>query len=281
MTNTSFAALTDRILVRVSGDDAGQFLQGLVTCDVEHLEPGQAAFGALLSPQGKVLFDFFIIGSIGGYLIDLAASLETDFIRRLSFYKLRSRVEIGPMDKRTSVHAAWGGDAGIVDGICVTDPRLPGMGHRLYCRHAPKGGKGDYHHHRISLGMPQGGQDYVYGDVFPHEVLMDQFGGVDFAKGCYVGQEVVSRMQHRGTARNRIIKVSADVPLPSFNTDILAGGKPAGTMGSSSGTHGLAMLRLDRIARAMAKGEMVTAGSLAIKPEIQEWAKFTWPQEEG
>ncbi|MCB1456886.1 MAG: folate-binding protein, partial [Nitratireductor sp.] len=127
----------------------------------------------------------------------------------------------------------------------------------------------------------QGGQDYVYGDVFPHEVLMDQFGGVDFAKGCYVGQEVVSRMQHRGTARNRIIKVSADVPLPSFNTDILAGGKPAGTMGSSSGTHGLAMLRLDRIARAMAKGEMVTAGSLAIKPEIQEWAKFTWPQEEG
>ena len=280
MNHVSFAALTDRVLVRVSGDDAAHFLQGLVTCDVEHLQAGQAAFGALLSPQGKVLFDFFVIGSIEGYLIDIAASLEEDFIRRLTFYKLRAKVEIGPMDKRTSVHAAWGGDPGIVDGICVPDPRLPAMGQRLYCRHSPEGETGNYHAHRIAIGMPQGGQDYVYGDVFPHEVLMDQFGGVDFAKGCYVGQEVVSRMQHRGTARSRIIKVSADAPLPSFSTDILAGGKTAGTMGSSHGKTGLAMVRLDRVAKAMAQGEMVTAGSLAITPQLQDWVKFTWPQQE-
>ncbi|MEZ5872516.1 MAG: folate-binding protein [Nitratireductor sp.] len=280
MGNARIAALSDRVLVRISGDDASHFLQGLVTCDVENLEPGQAAFGALLSPQGKVMFDFFVIGSIQGYLIDISASLEDDFMRRLTFYKLRAKVEIGPMDKRTSIHAAWGGEVGDVDGICVTDPRLAAMGQRLYCRKAPELEPGDYHEHRIALGMPQGGEDYVFGDCFPHEVLMDQFGGVDFAKGCYVGQEVVSRMQHRGTARNRIIKVSAQAALPSFNTDILAGGKPAGEMGSSRGKKGLAMLRLDRVARAVSAGGLITVGSLVIEPEIQEWARFTWPQEE-
>lgn len=273
--------LAERSLLRISGDDAAKLLQGIVTCEVDSLEAGQATFGALLSPQGKILFDFFLIRTEEGYLADIDASMATDFARRIDFYKLRAKVSIEPADPPMTVHAVWDGDPGAVDGIKTTDPRLASMGFRIYCRRAPELPELDenhYHTHRIAKGIPQGGLDFSYGSVFPHEVLMDQFGGVDFAKGCYVGQEVVSRMQHRGNVRTRIMIVEADSELPASGTEITAGRKPAGTMGSSSGKIGLALMRIDRIRDAMDEGETIRAGDQIITARIPGFAKFDWPK---
>jgi len=279
MTTLFTSALADRSLLRIGGDDAPHFLQNLVTCNVESLAIGSGAFGALLTPQGKILFDFFLVRTAQGYLADVASRMAEDFSRRLAFYRLRAKVTIGPAEPEIGVHAVWGGEPGEIAGIVIADPRLPQMGHRIYGAAAPDLPPGNYAAHRITIGMPQGGEDYAYDDTFPHEALMDQFGGVDFAKGCYVGQEVVSRMQHRGTARNRVVMVSANGDLPPQGTDISADGKRCGSMGSSIGSHGLAMLRLDRVSEAVAKGASVLAGEMPVTAAVQPWAKFEWPQE--
>ena len=128
-----------------------------------------------------------------------------------------------------------------------------------------------YEAHRIATGVPRGGLDFMYGDAFPHETNMDRLNGVDFDKGCYVGQEVVSRMQHRGTARTRTVKVVLDGPSPEVGATILAGDKPVGTMGSTAGGNGLALIRTDRVADALDAGLPLTAGGLALRlaePEI-------------
>ena len=268
-----FAKLDTRSLVNVTGEDAEKFLQALITCDVDHLSPGEGNFGALLTPQGKILFDFFIIRTEAGFLVDVASALRDEFVKRLSFYKLRAKVVVAPADD-LSVFAVWDGIP--ADGMAIADPRLPEMGYRLYGPQKPEGEDADYEAHRIALGMPEGGTDYAYGDAFPHEALMDQFGGVDFAKGCYVGQEVVSRMQHRGTARKRVIVVEGDLPAPG--TEIEAGGKTAGTMGSSNGAAGLAMLRLDRVPAALDAGHALQAGGKTLTAKLQPWVKFGWPE---
>jgi folate-binding protein YgfZ len=134
-----------------------------------------------------------------------------------------------------------------------------------------------YEAHRIALGVPQGGFDFRYGDAFPHEADMDQLAGVDFDKGCYVGQEVVSRMEHRGTARNRVVPVTADGALPG-GVAVMAGEKQVGTMGSGAGGRGLAMLRLDRVADAAAAGQRLTAGGVTLSVHKPDWAR--WPEPE-
>lgn len=265
------------MLVRISGEEAAEFLNGLVTCDVLVLEKKQAAFGALLSPQGKILFDFFVIRDEHGFLIDIDAASREDFIKRLMFYRLRRKVEIGFEEQFQSVLVSWG-DALEIDGaLSVADPRLGEAGQRHYCKSVPPTTQEDYARHRISLGLPEGGVDFQFGDAFPHEALMDQFGGVDFQKGCYVGQEVVSRMQHRGTARKRILKVHSNSNLPESGTDVLAGGKTVGTLGSVNGDIGLAVLRMDRIVLAKKEGLPLMAGDIIIEAEIQSWANFDWP----
>jgi folate-binding protein YgfZ len=278
---TRVATLDGRALLRIGGSDAESFLQGLVTCDVAGMGPGDARFGALLSPQGKILFDFFLVRGPESFLVDVAQSMRDDLLRRLAIYKLRAKVEIEPFDPRTGVHASWDGEAPLVDGIAVVDPRVAAMGHRLYCRKPPTGEAGDYEAHRIDVGLPAGGRDFAYGDAFPHEALMDQFGGISFSKGCFVGQEVVSRVQHRGTARSRIVKVAGNSQLPPPSTPVLAGGKACGQLGSCAGTVGLALVRLDRAAEAMAKGTGLHAGSVVIVATIPEWAHFDWPAVAG
>ena len=138
---------------------------------------------------------------------------------------------------------------------------------------------GAYDAHRIRLGIPEGGRDFIYGDTFPHEADMDQLAGVDFHKGCYVGQEVVSRMQHRGTARTRVIPIAFPDFPPMEGLDVTAGDKTIGVMGSAAEGHGLAKLRLDRVADALAAGEPITAGGIAISPRKPDWARFDWPEE--
>jgi hypothetical protein len=271
------AELEGRTLVAITGTDAAHFLQNLVTCEVEALATGQVAFGALLTPQGKILFDFFLLRTGEGFIADVDAAVADDFIRRLGFYKLRAKVTVERADPALRVHAIWGGLPPGLPGTLVADPRLQEMGYRQYGHEAFGLATGDYHGHRIALGMPQGGLDFAYGDAFPHEALMDQFGGVDFKKGCYVGQEVVSRMQHRGTARSRVVMVSGE-GLPARGAEISAGGKACGVMGSSGGVQGLAMLRLDRVKDALDAGIPVMAGESLLAVSIQPWAKFSWPQ---
>ena len=212
--------LPSRAVLRIGGADARKFLQGLVTNDIDKAQGGAAVHTGLLSPQGKILFDFFAVPDGDGFLIDVAEDKAAELMKRLGFYRLRAAVEIAAAPS-LAVAAAWGGPPRLPEGaIAYADPRLPELGFRLLVPKATNAadlgcepsGEVDYHALRIRLGVPEGGRDYAFGDAFPHEALFDQLNGVDFAKGCYVGQEVVSRMEHRGTARKRIVPVAGDAP---------------------------------------------------------------------
>jgi hypothetical protein len=174
--------------------------------------------------------------------------------------------------------------------LCYPDPRLPALGMRVmlppHLAAAAASDLGaaltdarDYETHRIALGVPQGGPDFAYGDSFPHEADMDQLGGVDFAKGCYIGQEVVSRIEHRGTARARVVPVRYDAAAPETGAAVLAGERQVGTMGSAAAGRGLALLRLDRVSEAMSSGAPLTAGGTPIRLAKPEWARFAFPGE--
>jgi tRNA-modifying protein YgfZ len=274
------AFLPDRGVVKVSGEDARNFLNGLVTTDVTALAPGSARFGALLTPQGKIVVDFLITETPpsegGGFLIDCPRALAQGLASKLGFYKLRAKVTVENLSDSLGVIAAWDGAFATNPELAFADPRKPGLGWRILAPEAQTRKVADligaelvdsaeYEAHRIATGVPRGGLDFMYGDAFPHETNMDRLGGVDFDKGCYVGQEVVSRTQHRGTARTRTVRVTLDGPRPEPGTAILAGDKPVGTMGSAAGGHGLALIRIDRVADALGAGLALTAGGLAIR----------------
>lgn len=280
-----FTKLDNRTLLRINGKDAESFLQGLVTCNVENMAAGQLTFGALLSAQGKIQFDFFILNATSSFIIDIDKSMVPDFVTRLNFYKLRADVTIEPMDKRTSGYALWGNKNEIgkivADGVINLDPRLDQMGARAYIRRPPENAQfkslDEWHQHRVKLGMPEGGLDFSFGDAFPHEALMDQFNGVDFSKGCYVGQEVVSRIHHRKSARKRLIQVRSEKKLPTTRPEILINNKNCGVLASTAQNNGLAMIRLDR-ASMHAKGEKAFAGTQEVTLKIQSWCNFSWPE---
>lgn len=272
------AFLPDRGVVKVAGEDARNFLNGLVTTDVDRLKPGLGRFGALLTPQGKIIVDFLITevpaGHGGGFLIDCPKALADNLAAKLKFYKLRARVTVENLD--LGVLAAWDGQPATQPDLAFADPRQDGLGFRILIPEDLKEKLSDligaelvdateYEAHRIALGVPRGGLDFTYSDAFPHETNMDRLAGVDFDKGCYVGQEVVSRMQHRGTARTRSVKVLLDGPSPEAGATILAGDKPVGTIGSTSGGKGIALVRIDRVADALDAGQPLTAGGLALK----------------
>jgi tRNA-modifying protein YgfZ len=286
------ALLPDRGVVKVSGSDARSFLNGLLTADIEPLAPGRARFAALLTPQGKIVVDAIVTeapaGDGGGFFLDLPKALAAEFVTRLGFYKLRAKVAIENLSDALGVMAVWGGRGTTEYGLLYDDPRLPALGQRaiLPPQRAEEAAKdlgaspidvAEYEVHRIGLGVPRGGLDFAYGDAFPHEADMDQLGGVDFDKGCYVGQEVVSRMQHRGTARTRIVPVIAQDHAPETGLPVVAGEKQVGTAGSFAGTQGLAMLRLDRLADAAAAGAPLTAGGIVLTPQRPAWATFDVP----
>lgn len=273
---TRIALLESRSLLRISGADVIDFLQNLVTCDVEGLSVGDATFGALLTPQGKILFDFFLLRDASGFLLDTEHGARDALVKRLTFYKLRADVSIEVVDD-LNVYAAWDGDV----QIGFSDPRLAGLGNRIYAKEwEANSSENDWNAHRTQLGVPQSGSDFNLGDPFPHEVLMDQFSGagVDFAKGCYVGQEVVSRMHHRGTARSRWVRVNAEADLPPKGTPILAGERTIGTMGGSSGFDGLATMRLDRAKLALDNSTPIEADRVALVVKIPEFVDFDWPE---
>jgi len=267
------AMLEDRAVVSVSGADETSFLQGLLTNDVERLEPGQARYAALLTPQGKILFDMIVVRAPGedpSHLIDCATAQAGDLVKRLNFYKLRAKVLIADQSADRAVVAFWGDEPPSVgEGLLYADPRDPRLGWRAILPRPMAAAIGsehtsEYEALRIAVGAPKGGLDFAYGDAFPHDANFDLLHGVDFDKGCYVGQEVVSRMKHRGTARKRVARVKLAGPAPAPGTPVLDRELSVGALGSSSGREALALLRLDRAEEAKAAGRMLSAGGVGL-----------------
>jgi folate-binding protein YgfZ len=264
--------LEDRGVVRVGGADAASFLQGVLTNDVETLAPGEARYAALLTPQGKIVFDFLVARLPDGeFALDCAASQAADLAKRLGFYKLRAKVTVADESADHGILAYWGGEPENAPGaIIYADPRDPGLGMREILPRAKamavsEADPSEYEALRISLGVPKGGVDFSFGDAFPHDVNMDLLNGVDFQKGCYVGQEVVSRMKHRGGIRKRIQRVHLDGPAPAVGTPVLDGELPVGALGGAVGPEALAMLRIDRVEEARAAGRGLTAGGVSVR----------------
>ena len=286
------ALLPDRGVVKVVGEAAGKFLNGLLTADISKVTPDRAAFAALLTPQGKIMVDMIVAQAPaedgGGYFLDCPRALAKTLTDRLDFYKLRAKVLIEDLSETLGVLAAWGG-AGETDcGLCYADPRLDELGLRcmlpphLAAEAAAELGATlsdakSYEAHRIALGAPRGGLDFNYNDAFPHEADMDQLNGVDFEKGCYVGQEVVSRVEHRGTARKRVLPVTYEDFAPEAGVVVKVGDAEVGVMGSSAQGRGLAMLHLGRVGAALAAGEPILSGGIALHPSKPAWARFDWP----
>jgi folate-binding protein YgfZ len=286
------ALLQDRGVVKVAGEGARNFLQGLVTADMLKLSPGTAVFCALLTPQGKIIADFIAVEAPaadgGGFFLDIPRALGATLVEKLKLYKLRAKVTIEDLSETLGVLAAWDGAGTAKHGLSYADPRLPALGLRvmlpphLATATAAELGAAlvdahEYDVHRIALGVPRGGVDFGYGDAFPHETDMDQLGGVDFGKGCYIGQEVVSRIEHRGTARTRAVPVRYDGIAPQAGVTVTAGAQQVGIMGSAAGGRGMALLRLDRIADAMSRGEPLSAGGVPIRLVKPDWARFPFP----
>ncbi len=260
----------ERSVLRIDGPEAEHFLHNLLTADIERLKQGEAAYTALLTPQGKMLFDFFIVRDGDGFLIDCANSQKAELIKRLGFYKLRAKVTISDVSDR---------EIGVspvkpATDLSYADPRDGSIGWRTM---APKGtlsqGSG-YDAARIKLGLADTDADLGSGEFFPHEANLDQLGAVSFDKGCYVGQEVVSRMEHRATARSRILPVRLDGPAPAKGSEIVSGAKIVGTLLSSHGQMALAVMRLDRLAEAQAPLLTAGVGTRVIKPR---WARYEVP----
>jgi hypothetical protein len=246
MNLAAFAAqqLAGRSLLRVEGPDARAFLHGLLTCDVEGLVAGGSAYGALLSPQGKILFDMFLYGRPDGLLVDCSTSQKAGLLKKLGLYKLRAKVTIADADDLAVVVSAVAMPGG------WPDPRSVLLGWRSVGTLGSMPPGTGYQRARIAAGLADTDADLGSGEFFPHEANFDQIGAVSFTKGCYIGQEVVSRKEHRGTARARIVPVTCEKAAPPKGSDIRSGGKSIGTMLGSDGNAGLALIRLDRLAEA-------------------------------
>lgn len=271
----SQSQLSDRSFVAVNGKDAADFLQGLITTNIETLGSGEALPGALLTPQGKILFDFLISRSADGFRLETSTAQLEGLIKRLNMYKLRADVLISA-DLSTGVTVIW--DEPQPDGS-VVDMRFMNADVPLF---RLAGGQVDnnsqaYDALRTLHGIAESGFDYALADAFPHDVLLDLNGGVSFRKGCYVGQEVVSRMQHRGTARRRIVIVRSESRLPVSGTDLIVDNKIIGTLGTVADNVALALCRIDKAGEALEKNTAITAGGVVVSLSLPAWSRLSFP----
>jgi tRNA-modifying protein YgfZ len=293
-----YVFLEDRGIVTVAGEDRVGFLQGLVSADVAKVRPDRAAYSAFLTPQGKFLHDFFLVDMGEMLSLDCERARADDLRRRLSLYKLRTRVAIANVSDEYRVFAAFGptiadklrlttpGQAAeYAGGIAYLDPRLPAMGVRVLLH----GGLGedplialgcvraepeDYHALRIANGLPDGSRDLPVEKAILLENGFDELHGIDWNKGCYVGQELTARTKYRGLVRKRLMPVAVEGPLPASGTEIAFDGKEAGEMRSGQGARALALLRLEAVQQALAEGRPLTAGAAKLTPIKPSWAAF-------
>ncbi|MDO9078681.1 MAG: folate-binding protein [Brevundimonas sp.] len=237
------ARLDSRALIRVSGPDARPFLHNLLTQDVETLSPGELRFGALLSPPGRLLFDLFLWGEPEAVVLDVAADRRDALLQRLAMYRLRAQVTVEADDR--PVFAAFGGD--LPDGF-IADPRVPDLGGRgLGGEPAVNASEDDYNAHRLSLGVPDPAADTVPDKTYVIEANFDLLNGIDFQKGCFVGQETTSRMKRRGAIKTRMLPITFEGAPPPFGAEVLNGELRAGEMLSGRDGTAMALLRLDRL----------------------------------
>ena len=260
------AHLTSRAVIALAGPDWRNFLQGLITQDVETLAAGQERFAALLTPQGRLLFDLFVAGRGDDCLIECAAMQREALIQRLMIYRLRAKVEIAPDDR--AVWALW--EVTTAPPGWTRDPRLPDLGFRGYGAAAADGvietDEAAYDSHRLGLGVP-GPADWGTDTTYPIEANFDLLGGIDFKKGCYVGQETTSRMKRRGTLKSRMAPITFDGPAPAFGAELLAGDRRAGQVLTGEAGRAMAMLRLDRLDGA----PRTLPDGRAWRPDLPSW----------
>lgn len=261
--------LSDRSVVAVEGAEARGFLQGLITNDVDGLAPGIGLYGALLTPQGKILFDFLMAEGDGAVLIDCAADCVQSLVKRLGMYRLRAKIEIA-LRPQLSVYVGLSGRPA-ERAVTFPDPRLKALGPRSIGSMAEMpdflAGPSIYHAERLALGVPEG-TDFGSDKIFALDAGLEELHGVSFTKGCYVGQELTSRMKHRGTARKRILGIAAEQALPPRGTAITSGESEIGEILSTYGSAGFALMRLDRLAAAHAP---LTADSMPLRCVKPEW----------
>ncbi|MCS6622611.1 folate-binding protein YgfZ [Roseibacterium beibuensis] len=243
---TRIARLDSRALIRVSGPDARPFLHNLLTQDVETLSEGELRFGALLSPPGRLLFDLFLTGEADGVLLDVAADRREALLQRLSMYKLRAQVTVEADDR--AVYVSW---PDVADGF-IADPRAPDLGGRRCGGEIDTDAtEADWQAHRLAAGVPDPAADAPSDKTYPIEADFDLLNGIDFAKGCFVGQETTSRMKRRGSIKNRMLPIAFDGPPPPFGAEVLNGELRAGEVLSGADGAAMALLRLDRLEGAL------------------------------
>jgi len=269
--NTKASLLSDRAVIAVSGDDAREFLQGLITNDIHKVVGNKAVFSALLSPQGKFLYDFFIIEHNHKLFLDVNKAFVADLIKRLTMYKLRSKVEIAEVPNM-KIGVDWGSGVHIAatmfhGAVIYDDPRLRGLGVRAMGEHLMLKDNGEYEKHRLSLGVPEGGKDLVRDRSFPMQWGYDKLNAIDFNKGCYVGQEVTARTKHIGSVRKMVYKIQAASTLPDAGTPVMADEKEIGHMASSIGNIGLALLNIEVVESSVP----LYSGEVTIRANMSEW----------
>lgn len=279
---STITVLAGRAIIALDGSDARSFLHGIITNDIKVLERNGALYAGLLSPQGKILFAFFVVADGDRVLLDTDQAHSAALIARLTMYRLRSRFTIEDVTDAYAVVAGWDGPP--APGLLAyDDPRSAALGWRGLVRkealatlQGPLADETAYHARRVALGIPEAEFDFALGDTFPHEALFDQLGTVSFKKGCFVGQEVVSRMEHRGLARKRIVPFEASSDIKPGDA-VMAGDVAIGRTGTVAGRHGLAMVRLDRAAEAYAKGLALTVDGGEIQLRKPDWARYDVP----
>tara|TARA_R110000868_G_scaffold2793_3_gene19310 strand:- start:2949 stop:3818 length:870 start_codon:yes stop_codon:yes gene_type:complete len=267
--------LPERGVVRVGGPEARPFLQNLITNNIDLVDGKQAIYAGLLTPQGKFLFDFIISGDADGksLLLDCDGTRVADLVKRLTFYKLRADVTIEDASAGLKVLAVWGGDA---PAGALADPRLAAMGVRLIAAAPVVAGAeaatpADYHAHRIALGVGDAARDFEPDRSFPLEVNFEEMNGVDFQKGCFIGQEVTSRTKRRGSVRKRLVPCDVVGESPKPHDPIRLVGREVGTVFSvdAAGERVLALLRLDLL-----NGAPLEIGDTTLTPHKPAWAHF-------
>jgi folate-binding protein YgfZ len=259
MTLNASIALRSRCLIEVRGPDWRSFLQNLLTNDVETLAPGQARFTALLTPQGRLLYDLFVIAREDGAWLDVEAVWRDALIARLALYRLRAKVEITTLDLPVTALPAP-----TAEGVWVQDPRLPALGLRGYGV-AGEQAEDAYDTHRLALGVP-GPADWDTDKTYPIEADFDLLAGIDFHKGCFIGQETTSRMHRRGAVKSRMMPITFAGARPPPGSEILAGSLRAGEVLSGTTGRSMALVRMDRI-----EGMVLTVDDRPVTVERPAW----------
>jgi len=264
----TFAHLPSRSLIALGGPDWRSFLQGLITQDVETLAEGEARFGALLTPQGRLLYDLFVVVNGDGAWLDVEAGHRDALLQRLLMYRLRAKVEIAA--DATAVSILYGdGEMAAPGPGWARDGRLPALGWRGYGVSAPEGvmtaAEAEREAQKLRLGVP-GPADWGTDKTYPIEANFDLLNGIDFKKGCFVGQETTSRMKRRGVIKNRVLPIVFDGPAPARGTEVLNGELRAGEVLSGGEGRAFALVRLDR-----ALGAALTVDGRPARVEVPAW----------